>query len=216
MAASSKIIDLRKLLAERFPQSFTLTAQRVATGFPAIDQAIGGGLPKGAITELSSPRVSAGSALLLYALLQKAQRDGNFLALVDGRDSFDPQPVGNQRLRNLLWVRCTKAFDAVKAADLLLRDGNFPLVVLDLVLNASDELRKIPQTSWYRLQRLVETAPTAFLVLTRASMISSAQLKLSLDNAWTLPDLEQEHLTAEVKILVKRVQGGRQAIARAG
>jgi hypothetical protein len=216
MVASSKIIDLRKLLAERFPQSFTLTAQRISTGFPAIDEAIGGGLPKGAITELSSPRVSAGSALLLYALLQKAQRDGNFLALVDGRDSFDPQPVGNQRLRNLLWVRCTKAFDAVKAADLLLRDGNFPLVVLDLVLNASAELRKIPQTSWYRLQRLVETAPTAFLVLTRASMISSAQLKLSLDNAWRLPDLEQEHLTAEVKILVKRVQGGREAIARAG
>lgn len=215
MAASSKIIDLRKLLAERFPPSFTLTAQRVATGFPAIDQAIGGGLPKGAITELSSPRVSAGSALLLYALLQKAQRDGNFLALVDGRDSFDPQPVGNRRLRHLLWVRCTKAFDAVKAADLLLRDGNFPLVVLDLVLNASEELRKIPQTSWYRLQRLVETAPTAFLVLTRASIISSAQLKLSLDNTWTLADLEQEHLTAEVKILLQRVHGGRQAIAKA-
>jgi len=173
-------------------------------------------LPKSAITELSSSQVSAGSALLLYALLQSAQRNGYFLALVDGRDSFDPQPLGNRRLRNLLWVRCTKALDAVKAADLLLRDGNFPLVVLDLVLNASDELRKIPQTSWYRLQRLVETAPTAFLVLTRASMISSAQLKLSLDNAWTLADLEQDHLTARLKILVKRAQGGREAIAGAG
>ena len=119
-------------------------------------------------------------------------------------------------MRNLLWVRCTKALDAVKAADLLLRDGNFPLVVLDLVLNPSAELRKIPQTSWYRLQRLVETAPTAFLVLTRASMISSAQLKLSLDNAWTLADLEQDHLSARLKILVQRAQGGREAIAGAG
>jgi hypothetical protein len=216
MAASSKILDLRNLLAERFPQSFTPPAPRLATGLPAIDKAIGGGLPKSAITELSSPQVSAGSAFLLYALLQGAQRDGYFLALVDGRDSFDPPPLGNRRLRNLLWVRCTKAFDAVNAADLLLRDGNFPLVVLDLVLNASDELRKIPQTNWYRLQRLVETAPTAFLVLTRASIISSAQLKLSLDNAWTLADLEQDHLTARLKILVKRAQGGRQAIARAG
>src|SRR5947208_1107199 len=80
--------------------------------------------------------------------------------------------------------------------------------LLDLVLNASDELRKIPQTSWYRLQRLVETAPTAFLVLTRASIISSAQLKLSLDNAWSLADLEQDHLTARLKILLKRAQGG--------
>lgn len=218
-APAGSIVDLRKLLAERFPQPFTPPAPRLATGLPAIDEAIGGGFPKSAITELSSPQVSAGSALLLHALLQNAQRAGYFFALVDGRDSFDPSALGglgNRRLRNLLWVRCTKALDAVKAADLLLRDGNFPLVVLDLVLNASEELRKIPQTSWYRLQRLVETAPTAFLVLTRASIISSAQLKLSLDNAWTLADLEQDHLTTRLKILVKRAQGGRQAIARAG
>lgn len=216
MAASSKIFDLRNLLAERFPQRFTLPAPRLATGLPAIDEAVGGGFPKSAITELSSPEVSAGSALLLHALLQNAQRAGYFLALVDGRDSFDPQPLGNRQLRNLLWVRCTKALDAVKAADLLLRDGNFPLVVLDLVLNASDELRKIPQTTWYRLQRLVETAPVAFLVLTRASIISSAQIKLSLDNAWTLADLDQDHLTARLRVLVKRAQSGRLAIAGAG
>lgn len=216
MAASSKIFDLRNLLAERFPQRFPLPAPRLATGLSVIDEAIEGGFPKSAITELSSPQVSAGSALLLHALLQNAQRAGYFLALVDGRDSFDPQPLGNRQLRNLLWVRCTKALDAVKAADLLLRDGNFPLVVLDLVLNAADELRKIPQTTWYRLQRLVETAPTAFLVLTRASIISSAQIKLSLDNAWTLADLDQDHLTARLKVLVKRAQSGRLAIAGAG
>ena len=216
---AGSIVDLRNLLAERFPQPLPPPASRLATGLPAIDEPLEGGFPKSAITELSSSKVSAGSALLLYALLQNAQRNGYFLALVDGRDSFDPSALGglgNRRLHNLLWVRCTKALDAVKASDLLLRDGNFPLVVLDLVLNASDELRKIPQTSWYRLQRLVETAPTAFLVLTRTSIISSAQLKLSLDNAWTLADLEQDHLTARLKILVKRAQGGREASAGAG
>ena len=214
MAASSKIIDLRQLLAERFPQSFASPSSRLATGLPTIDEPLGGGLPKGAITELSSPNLSAGSALLIYALLESAHRDGYFLALVDGRDSFDPQPLGNLRLRNLLWVRCAQALQAVKAADLLLRDGNFPLVVLDLVLNAPEELRKIPQTTWYRLQRLVETAPSAFLVLTRASMISSAQLKLSLDNAWTLNDLEQDHSAARLNVIVKRTQGGRETITR--
>ncbi len=215
MTASSAIIDLRNLLAERFPQPLPPPNLRLATGLPAIDEVLGGGLPKSAITELSSPHVSAGTALLLYALLQNAHQAGYFLALVDGRDSFDPQPLGNARLRNLLWVRCTKALDALQAADLLLRDGNFPLVVLDLVLNASAELRKIPQTSWYRMQRLVEAAPTAFLVLTRESIINSAQLKLSLENAWTLADLEQNHLAARFQILVKRAQGGREAIARA-
>ena len=213
------MVDLRNLLAERFPQPSPSSSTRLATGLPAIDRVTGGGLPKSAITELSSSQVSAGSALLLHVLLHNAQRDGYFIALVDGRDSFDPSALGglgNRRLRNLLWVRCTKALDAVKAADLLLRDGNFPLVVLDLVLNGSDELRKIPQTSWYRLQRLVETAPTAFLVLTRASIISSAQLKLSLDNAWSLADLEQDHPTACLKILLKKAHGGREAMLGAG
>lgn len=215
-APAGSIVDLRHLLAERFPRACPSLASRLPTGLPAIDEAIGGGFPKGAITELSSPQISGGSALLLHALLQNAQRAGYFLALVDGRDSFDPQAAGNGRLRNLLWIRCTKAPDAVKAADLLLRDGNFSLVVLDLVLSATEELRKIPRTNWYRLQRLVETAPTAFLVLTRASIVSSAQLKLSLENAWTLPDLEKNLLTPRLKILVQRAQGGREAIARAG
>lgn len=216
MGANSKIIDLRHLLAERFPQTITAPALRLPTGLPVIDDTIGGGLPKGAITELSSPHVSTGSALFICALLHAAHCEGRFLALVDGRDSFDPEPLGNVRLSNLLWVRCGKALEAIQAADLLLRDANFPLVVLDLVLNAADELRKIPQTSWYRLQRLVEAAPTAFLVLTRTSMISSAQLKLSLDNAWRLADLEHDHLSSRLKVLVKRAQGGRQAMAGAG
>ena len=216
MAANRKVIDLRQLLAERFPQTFAPAAHRLATGLCAIDKAIGGGLPKNAITELSSPNPSAGSALLIHALLQNAHCAGYFLALVDGRDSFDPQPMGNALLRNLLWLRCAKAFEAVEAADLLLRDGNFPLVILDLVLNAPEELRKIPQTNWYRLQRLVEAAPVAFLVLTRTSIISSAQLKLTLDNAWKLADLEQEGLAGRLDIQVRRAQVGRQIMAGAG
>jgi hypothetical protein len=215
MATSNKIIDLRRLLAERFPQTGAGEADRLKTGLPVIDQAIGG-LPKNAITELSSPNLSAGSALLLHGLLQHAHRDGFFVALVDGKDSFDPSTAGHAVLPNFLWVRCHHASQAVQAADFLLRDGNFPLVVLDLVLNAGDELRKIPQTHWYRLQRLVEAAPTAFLVLTRRSMISSAQLKLSLQNAWRLNDLDQPDLTRRLNIQVDRVHGGREIMATAG
>lgn len=216
MPASDKIVDLRNLLAERFPQSGCPPAAHLTTGISALDQAIGGGLPKGAITELTSSNLSAGSALLISALLHSAHRDRYFLALVDGRDSFDPVPLGNARLRNLLWVRCSKAIDAVKAADLLLRDGNFPLVILDLVLNAAAELQKIPQTNWYRLQRLVEPTPTVFLALTRHSLISSAQLKLVLDNKWTIADLDRDHVTSRFQIRVERAHGGRQQSAGAG
>jgi len=216
MPASDKIIHLRQLLAQRFPQTSAPPDGRLPTGLAAIDDAIGGGLPKSVITELSSPNLSAGSALFTHALLQNAHRHGFFLALVDGRDSFDPQSAGQAVLSNLFWVRCQAAVEAVKAADLLLRDGNFPLVVLDLVFNPIEELRKIPQSNWYRLQRLVEAAPTAFLVLTRQSIISSAQLKMSLDNAWRLSDLDQRDLTSRLNVQVNRVHGSREIIARAG
>ncbi|PYJ79754.1 MAG: hypothetical protein DME69_03510 [Verrucomicrobia bacterium] len=152
-ALAGSVLDLRKLLTERFPHAPAAAATQLVTGLAFLDEAIGGGLPKGAITELISPEVSAGSASLIHALLETAQRDCYFLALIDGRDSFDPQPLGNACLGHLLWMRCTKALEAIKAADLLLRDGNFPLVIVDLVLNPREELRKIPQTNWYRLQR---------------------------------------------------------------
>lgn len=208
-ARSSPIVDLRKLLAERFPQSFIPRHARLATGLTPLDELTGGGLPKSAITEIASPRVSAGSASLVHALLDHVQRSRSFVGLVDGRDSFDPSTAGETRLRHLLWVRCHHATEAVKASDLLLRDGNFPLVLLDLVLNTSEELRRIPQTSWYRLQRLVEGTASALLVLTRRSIISSAQLKLVLNNQWQLGHIDSDFAAARLQMTIERRQGER-------
>lgn len=204
MGARGKVVDLKNLLAERFPQTQLPATARLSTGLSFFDQPTGGGLPKGALTELISPKESAGSASLIHALLDVAHRERYFLALIDGQDSFDPQSLGNARLQNLLWVRCRKAAEAIKAADLLLRDGNFPLVIVDLVLNTRDELRKIPQTNWYRLQRLVEGAPIACLILTRESMISSAQLKIVLNNLWTLEMFAEEDALSRLQMQVRR------------
>jgi hypothetical protein len=204
MAANAKILDLRKLLAERFPRPLITAETRLLTGLPFLDEPIGGGLPHGAITELISPQTSAGSALLIHALIHSACRNNYFLALIDGRDSFDPCGLDNPSLRHLLWLRCTKAYETIKTADLLLRDGNFPLVIVDLVLNAPKELRKIPQTNWYRLQRLIEMVPTACLVLTRYEMVGSAQLKLVLENSWNMESLETQDALSGMQIVVKR------------
>src|SRR5256885_12172974 len=116
MAATQRIIDLRKLLAERFQQPPTLVGGQI--NVPLLE----GGLHKGAITEIISPKPSAGSALLIHNLLQIAQRDRFFLALIDGSDSFDV--YDSDALQHLLWVRCEKASEAVTAADFLLRDGS--------------------------------------------------------------------------------------------
>ena len=189
------------------------------TGLSFLDQTIGGGLPKSAITELITPKQSAGSASLVHGLLRSAQKDRHFVALIDGSESFDPGSSGNSALRHLLWVRCRKAFDAVKAADLLLRDGNFPLVIVDLVLNSIEELRKIPQTNWYRLQRLVEAASTACLIINRQSLVSSAQLKIVLENSWTLEALEKENAISNLRFHIQRshlkpeISGQRSAVS---
>ena len=220
MAGRGKIGDLRKLLAKRFPHtSGSATTRRLITGLSFLDQAIGGGFPKGAITELISTQISAGSASLIHALLEAAQRNRYFVALIDGRDSFDPSTsggLGNACLHHLLWVRCTKTLEAVKAADLLLRDGNFPLVIVDLVLNPPEDLSKIPQTSWYRLQRLVESAPAACLIMTRQGMVSSAQLKIVFENSWTLKTFEDESAISRLQIRVQRSHLHRQKVQMGG
>ena len=203
MAPPSVIIDLRKALSERFPQRQPAATSVLNTGFRFLDR-VSGGLPKSAITELITPKGSAGSASLIHSLLRSAQKDRHFVALIDGSDSFDPSTSDNSTLRHLLWIRCRKAFDAIKAADFLLRDGNFPLVIVDLVFNSTEELRKIPQTSWYRLQRLVEAAPTACLIINRESMVSSAQLKIVLENSWALEALEKENAISNLRFRIRR------------
>ncbi len=202
MAANRKILDLRKLLAERFAQPTSRPADQLITGLDLFEQT--GGLRKGSITELISERTSAGSAWLIHCLLHVAQRERFFLVLIDGRDSFDVESAGSAALAHLLWVRCENATEALKAADLLLRDGNFPLVILDLVLNATEELRRIPATAWYRLQRLVEASSTSFLVMSRHNLVPSARTKLVLENQWQLAHLEKGNALSQVRLRVRR------------
>ena len=210
MAANRQIIDLRNVLAERFQQPLTLTGGQVS--IPLLERVTDGGLRKGVITEIISTTGSSGSALLIHNLLQIAQRDRFFLALIDGRDSLDVQSVDPKVLRHLLWIRCQKATEAIKAADFLLRDGNFPVVILDLVLNPAEELRRIPGSSWYRLQRLVESILTAFVVMSRHNMVPSAHRKIVLENRWKLSDLSRDNPSTQLQFKVRRSKAVASAI----
>src|SRR5436853_2564522 len=116
MADTGKIVHLRALLAERFPSPPPTPHDVLVTGVENVDRSIGGGLPKGSITELISPQLSAGSASFITALVQGACRAAYFVALIDGTDSFDPQPVGNRALSHLLWLRCRTTVEAMKGA----------------------------------------------------------------------------------------------------
>jgi hypothetical protein len=194
----TSIIELRNLLAERFPNlrlgSAPAACKSAAvwpTGLPQIDRLLGGGLPKSAMTELVSTQLSSGSALVLLALLRQARRANQWVALVDAQDSFDPSKLGEAVFNRLVWVRCQEAAQALKATDLLLRDGNLPLVLLDLQMNPAAQLRKIPATTWHRWQRLLEPISTALLVLTPCRMVSGARGRLELKGRFPLQAVAQ-------------------------
>src|SRR5262245_42960924 len=126
MPATENIVGLRRLLAERFPRAHTSrppapSARALATGIPTLDTALGGGLPRGDLTERIGAVVGSGSVQVIHALLSSVAARGQFLALVDGRDSFDVDAVESRVLARLLWVRCHRAEEALSAADLLLR-----------------------------------------------------------------------------------------------
>lgn len=170
------------------------------TGLPQIDAFLGGGLAKSALTEVVSTGVSSGSSLLIAGLIEQADRQGEWLALIDGADSFDAAALNNEVLSRFLWARCSSAREAIKAADLLLHDGTIPVTVLDLISCPSQQLKKTPSSTWFRLQRLVETASTAFVILTPTPMISNADARLRLASRFTLDSLEVDRATLLAQI----------------
>ncbi len=189
-AAPEKLAKLRHLLAERFPSAPRTTGRTLPTGLPAIDDATGG-LPLGAVTEFVCATPSCGSQLLLGELLAATRAQRVRTALVDAADSFDPSSFPPDLLVQLVWVRCTAA-TALPAADLLARDANLGLVILDLRRHAEAELRRTPSTTWDRLQRAVEPADLALLVLTPRPSVPSAQLRFVLNTSHPAASLTAE------------------------
>jgi hypothetical protein len=141
-------------------------------------------------------------------ILAAVERERCFAALVDVGRTFDPQGTNPALLRRLLWVCCANPMQAVKAADLLLRDGNLPLIVLDLQSVAPRELRRIPASTWHRFQRLVEQTSTALVALTSQPMIESASVRIAVRQRWTLAAMRErrrELLTrVEAQVFARR------------
>ena len=188
---SSPLPALRQLLRERFPTATHGRSAPLATGLPGIDD-LGGGLPRPALTELVCSAPSCGSQLLLGQLLAVTRAAARRVALVDAGDAFDPGSWPVASLEHLVWVRARDAAEAMAVADLLARDANFALLLLDLRHSPLAELRRIPSTSWYRLQRALEPTTLAALVLTPFSLVPSAHLRLELKAGHALGALARE------------------------
>jgi hypothetical protein len=167
-----------------------------ATGVSTLDAGLGGGFPRGQLSELVGPR-SSGRSTVLVAAMAAATRRGELVALVDALDMFDTASAeeAGVDLTRLLWIRghvvtnpglCRdmnqRALEqALKALTLVLQAGNFGLVAFDAAEAPGDALRRLPFTTWLRLQRMVEGRQAACVLVGGEPMArSSAGLTVKL------------------------------------
>jgi hypothetical protein len=174
------------------------------------------------------------------ALLGSATRRGERVALVDTFDAFDPDSAAAAGvvLDRVLWVRgdgSTSAFPfvanrqnltdraldrALKATNLILQAGGFGAIVLDLADAPAVALRRLPPSTWKRLQRVLEGQQAIGLTVGNAPMTRSAggvslvlqpvTTGLRVPGQWALsvPSRMFEGLDTELRVQrVQRVSG---------
>jgi hypothetical protein len=174
-----------------------------ATGIAALDQRLGGGLPRGHLSEMVGAQSSGRTSLMLKAMATATHR-GELVALVDALDMLDMESAvaAGVDASRLLWIRghvvvspglCRdtnqRAMEqAMKALGLVLQAGNFGLVVLDVGDAPDDAVQRLPFTTWLRLQRMVDASQTVCLLVGRSPMSrSSAGLTIALQPAGASP-----------------------------
>lgn len=194
-SATALRLEIEHALERSFPaalspakRSFYETAP---TGIDQIDTLLGGGLPIGAISELTGPESSGRTSLTLAFLAQRTAAS-QVCAWVDADDAFDPESAAASgvKLRQLLWVRCSRTAisaknlqaekpwsrldQALRATDLLLQAGGFAAIVLDLGDTAVEYARRIPLATWFRFRQAADRARVSLVVLAQTSCAQSS------------------------------------------
>lgn len=141
-----------------------------ATGWPDLDDPLGGGMRRGHLSEIVGER-SAGCTTLWLAMAAAATARGEVVAFIDTHDRFDPMSAdaAGVDLSRLLWVResgqAEGAGRALKAMNLVLQAGGFGLVAFDLSDVRGPALRQFPHTTWMRIARIVEGSLTVAVLI---------------------------------------------------
>jgi hypothetical protein len=206
LAALESVLRDRKLDRTFTTLSGAEMGALMPTGLATLDACLRGGLPRGQLSEITGPR-SSGRTTLLLQMLAAATCGGEIAALVDTFDRLDVSSAvaAGVDLDRLLWIRgdaisgnsprCPgvpagprveplpeRTVDrALKALNLVLQAGGFACVALDLADMSPPALKRIPFTTWLRVQRVIEGSDTACVLVTPQPLARSAGgLTLSL------------------------------------
>ncbi len=195
--ASAAVEILKKQMREKFPQAHALvhgSAPEPMEGGTLFDAKM---FPIGAISEVVPAGKFSGISLLVAGLLENEALEaaGGFrMVLVDGADGFDPASFSNAACGKMLWVRCRCALEMMKAADLLLHDGNMPFVLLDAMGLDRRDLAKVPASSWWRLRQVAERTGCRLVVMSTKPVVPCATVKLLLTAELKLEDFDKERV----------------------
>ncbi len=211
MVAAS-LQEIRRQLREKFPSahgSATITepvAQISKTLFEVST------FPAGAISEIIPANAGGGLALWIAGLLAESEDVPPFpkFVLVDGGDSFDPASHTAVACSQLLWVRCARVMEVMKAADLLVRDGNVPFIILDFCGLPPVSFKSIPASAWWRLKQLSEVSRCRLLILAPFPLVPCASLRLALSYQLGLGDFDLPR-----REILKRVEARSDQLRRA-
>jgi RecA/RadA recombinase len=213
-SGSDKVVALRRLLDERFPAAHPRESRLIPTGVSAIDRLLAGGLVTGTLTEFVSVVPSGGSQLSLGSLLLSTRLARQRVALVDAAGSFDLTGLDDDAVAHLVWVRCETLSESWRAADLVARDPNYAVVVIDVRGFSERELLRTKDSVWVRLQRAAEHAETAIVVQTTTPLVPNAAMRLTFTQSLGSCTLTQPRLEV-LASLAPTLQRARQRIRTA-
>jgi len=135
------------------------TVPAIPTGIATLDAVLlGGGLPRGRLTELVGP-AGSGKTTIARAIVEAAVRNCGWVAYIDAQRTLDPRDWAHLGDAEGVWmIRPHDPSRAAWCADVLLRSGAFALVVLD-------DAPALTRSNAVRLTRLARDANGALLVL---------------------------------------------------
>jgi recombination protein RecA len=151
---SLSLAELTQLLPPPAP-----SAPALPTGIAALDAVLlGGGLPRGRLTELVGA-TGSGKTTLARAIVEKTVSARGWVAYIDAQRTLDARDWVHLGDAQGVWmIRPHDAQRAAWCADVLLRSGAFALVVLD-------GAPLLSKSNAVRLTRLARDAAAALMIL---------------------------------------------------
>lgn len=190
LAVTVTLQELRRQLRDKFPQAHAVP-NLPESGQPTLQKPFQiETFPIGAVSEIICSAQTSVLGLWIAGLLGEPEDAAPLpeFVLVDGGDHFDPASYTDTACSRLLWVRCSHIRDALKATDMLVRDGNVPFVMLDLHSMSLPSLRSISSSIWWRLKQCCETSACRLVVMAPFPLVPCASLRLSLSASLVLDD----------------------------